>query len=475
MEDVEEIRPIVQTLKANANHPEPRVRYAVLHCLGQISDDFAPKFQEMYHEEILPLLIERMDDPVPRVVGHACASSTNFLENCKDEHLKPHVELLYTKITGIINRASSFVKENALSALSALSVGAPELFIPYYEVTMEVLLKILTQINDSIYKRLRGNSIECISIISQQVGIERFMPFADRLIQAMINIQDHHLDKLEDPQRNFILLAWPRITEAMKGHFDKYVSAVVPSIIKVCLAVADSIPKEDITADSATADEEEQKKKEDFHTYVDDECNNALTALGCFMEDCPAPMAPFIEQVYMVVTPLLDYLTNEEVRTTAAECLPAMAVCLKNNPAFADRLPQFAKESMLKLWTVMDDETEPEVLIKQATAMQEIVEAAGDILDVRGLESMYSKCIEHLQKSDERKKLTDAQIDEEEDEAEVLEVHEQDKDLENQLHCTIAEIFGKLFMTHKEKSSAYLRATTHHVHRGPLSKTVRLT
>jgi hypothetical protein len=48
--------------------------------------------------------------------------------------------------------------------------------------------------------------------------------------------------------------------------------------------------------------------------------------------------------------------------------------------------------------------------------------------------------------------MTDEQIDEEEDEVEVLEVHEQDKDLENQLHCTIAEIFGKIFQTHKEKA-----------------------
>ena len=239
--------------------------------------------------------MERMDDPVPRVVGHACASSTNFLENCDEAHLKPHIDQLYKKITGIIDKASSFVKENALSALSALSVGAPELFTPYYEVTMQVLLKILVQINDPIYKRLRGNSIECISIISQQVGIERFMPFADQLISSMINIQDHHLEKDEDPQRNFILQAWPRITEVMKGHFDGYMDKVVPSIIKVCINVIESIPKEEATNDSNTNDEEEAKKKEEYHTFYDDECNNALTAISCFMEDCPAAMAPFIE------------------------------------------------------------------------------------------------------------------------------------------------------------------------------------
>lgn len=453
MEDVEEIRPIVQTLKSNSNHPEPRVRYAVLHCLGQMSDDFAPKFQEVYHADILPVLLDRMNDTVPRVVAHSCASSTNFLENCQTNHLEPHFEKLYSTITRIIDSASSYVKENALAALSALAVGTPELFSPYYDSTMEVLLKILVQINDPIYKRLRGNSIECISIISQHVGVDRFLPFADRLIQAMVNIQDHHLAKDEDPQRNFILLAWPRITEVLKGKFDTYIPLVVPSIINVCMNVADSIPKEDSAAiETNSTVEKDDKKKEDYHTYLDDECNNALSAIGCFMEDCPGPMAPFIEQVYKVVMPLLEYLTNEEVRITAAECLPAMVLCLKHNPQFKDTLPAFAKDLIARLWTVMDDESEPEILIKQATAMQELIEGAGDIMNGPELESLFTKCMDHLKRSDERKKLTDAQIDEDEDEVEVLEVHEQDKDLEDQLHCTIAEIFGKIFMTHKEKA-----------------------
>ena len=278
------------------------------------------------------------------------------------------------------------------------------------------------------------------------------MPFAEQLISSMINIQDHHLEKDEDTQRNFILQAWPRITEVMKGHFDGYMDKVVPSIIKVCINVIESIPKEEATNDSNTNDEEEAKKKEEYHTFYDDECNNALTAISCFMEDCPAAMAPFIEQVYKVVVPLLDYLTNEEVRISASECLPAMIQCLKHNPQFSAKLPQFTKDLVSKLWAVMDEETEPEILIKQAISMQELVEAGGDILNPQELEGMYNKCLEHLKKSDDRKKQCDAQIDEEEDEIEVLEVHEQDKDLENQFHCNIAEIFGKLFQTHKEKA-----------------------
>jgi hypothetical protein len=453
MENIEELKPILELLKANANHAEPRVRHAVCHCLGQISDDFAPKFQDEYHTVVIPLLMARLDDPVPRVMGHACASLTNFLENCKDAYLVGCFDQLYTKVTQIIDKASSYVKENALGTLSAMSVGAPDLFIKYFDPTMEVLLKILVEINQEVYKRLRGNSIECISIITQQVGKDRFLPYADRLIAAMINIQTHHLKSDSDPQTNFILLAWPRISSVLKEDFNKYIPNVVPSLLQICVDIVKKGNLEEPQPVTPQADENSEDEKADqIHTYLEDECLNALASIQNIMEDCSPAMAPYIETVYNVVVPLLDYLSNEEIRMSASEALPLMIKCLKTNENFAGLIPKIAKDLITKLWNAMDEETEPEMLIKQATSMQELIEASGSILDPSELDLMFNKCVEHLQRSDERKKHADTLIDEDEDEAEVVEVHEQDKDLENQLHCTIAEIFGKIFMTHKEKS-----------------------
>ena len=39
-----------------------------------------PKFQKSFHEHILPNLLIVMDDPIPRVVAHAAAAITNFVE-----------------------------------------------------------------------------------------------------------------------------------------------------------------------------------------------------------------------------------------------------------------------------------------------------------------------------------------------------------------------------------------------------------
>jgi len=43
-------------------HPNPRVRYASLHCIGQISDDMSEDFQNTYGDDTLPMLVQTLED-----------------------------------------------------------------------------------------------------------------------------------------------------------------------------------------------------------------------------------------------------------------------------------------------------------------------------------------------------------------------------------------------------------------------------
>lgn len=58
---------MIPVVVQHLTHPNPKVRYAALHCLGQIADDMTEEFQENFHESVLPSLIQMLDDPVPRV------------------------------------------------------------------------------------------------------------------------------------------------------------------------------------------------------------------------------------------------------------------------------------------------------------------------------------------------------------------------------------------------------------------------
>ena len=73
MEKIEDIEPILTTIMNHINHDNPRIRYACLHCIGQLSDDMAPEIEVKYHKEILPQLMARVNDPIPRVLSHAFA------------------------------------------------------------------------------------------------------------------------------------------------------------------------------------------------------------------------------------------------------------------------------------------------------------------------------------------------------------------------------------------------------------------
>ena len=48
----------------------------------------------------------------------------------------------------------------------------------------------------------------------------------------------------------------------------------------------------------------------------------------------------------------------------------------------------------------MDNETEVEILLNHAKAMQKLIQFTGEFLDNAGLEVFYNKCIDHLTRSD---------------------------------------------------------------------------
>ncbi|KFG40474.1 HEAT repeat-containing protein, partial [Toxoplasma gondii GAB2-2007-GAL-DOM2] len=98
----EELDYIAKTLMRYLGDGDFRVRFAAAQAIGQMSLDQTPYVQEQFASEMLPLLIARMDDEVPRVQGHACAAFVNFSEEVeKAEMLKVAgqvMEKLLTKI-----------------------------------------------------------------------------------------------------------------------------------------------------------------------------------------------------------------------------------------------------------------------------------------------------------------------------------------------------------------------------------------
>lgn len=80
-EEVDQLAVYIEAAMQCLAHYHPKVRYAALQLLGQLSDDQGPQFEEKYFDVLMPKLLACISDPVPRVVSHTFACLTNFFEH----------------------------------------------------------------------------------------------------------------------------------------------------------------------------------------------------------------------------------------------------------------------------------------------------------------------------------------------------------------------------------------------------------
>lgn len=182
MDEPSKIASMIPVVIQHLQHPNPKIRHASLHCIGQIADDMPEEFQKAFHAELVPPMITALDDPVPRVQSHACAAMTNFFENAQEEQVLPYMQTISQKLCALIKDGISIVKENAVSALATVAEKAGTNFIPFFNDTIYFLIGYLTEFYQPEYKQFRGQVIEAITIICAAVGEEPFAPVAHDVI-----------------------------------------------------------------------------------------------------------------------------------------------------------------------------------------------------------------------------------------------------------------------------------------------------
>ena len=67
VDEPSKIAAMIPVIIQHLQHPNPKIRHASLHCIGQIADDMAEEFQKAFHRDLIPAMINALDDPVPRV------------------------------------------------------------------------------------------------------------------------------------------------------------------------------------------------------------------------------------------------------------------------------------------------------------------------------------------------------------------------------------------------------------------------
>ncbi|XP_075080763.1 uncharacterized protein LOC142166176 isoform X1 [Nicotiana tabacum] len=96
---LQEMGQLVETVVMLIHDTYPRVRWASIHSIGQLSKYLSPHFQEHYHQQILPALLEVLDDfDNPRLQIRATSGILLFTRNCSSDVLKPYLQRIVSKL-----------------------------------------------------------------------------------------------------------------------------------------------------------------------------------------------------------------------------------------------------------------------------------------------------------------------------------------------------------------------------------------
>lgn len=427
-----DILAILRQVQNFAQNPNPRIRYACCHLLGQYADDLNPDFQEMHHALYFQTILPLLSDPVPRVVAHALASLTNFLENAHSGQVQPHFAFIYERLMFWLSNGISYVREACLSALSALCEGSGDLFFSVYDQAMTAVFAVFQAPAKKEHKQLRANAIECATIVGKICGLERFERYYPSLIQHMVEIQNSGIDVAGfDPQKSYILSGWQRVVIAIENRFRPYIPAVLPRLLEIARA-----------AQANTA--------ENVRTSDSEETEIAVQTIAIFLDNLGDALVPYLQDIFGVLSVIIEHTLNEETRVEAIKTLPSL---IKISKKSGQDVGAFARHVNQTLWGLMDKELDPSLLSEFAFTIQKTLKAMGPVLTDGELEVIYQKCYEHLHKSVVRKReLADNFDNEEENKEDVDKIIENDNQMEDEFTLEVANILGVLFRVYQARA-----------------------
>lgn len=431
-ENTEYLRNIVTFVCGATKDANPRVRYACCHLLGQFADDLQIKFQEAFSKEYFTHVIPLLDDPVPRVVAHALASLTNFLENSTKDQVAPFLEVLYTKLFHWILNGSSFVKEAGFSAMSGLFEGVSELLLPQLQNIMTVVFAVIQKSEGNLLKVLKGNAIECGTIICKYAPRDSIEVYSEPLIKEMIKVVKSDVSRDGfDPQKSFLLTGFQRLAAAVPDRLLPYLNEIVSSLFEMIKhAIVES-----------------QANMTNAKTSATEETELALNMISSFIENLSEAMIPYEQHIYELMISVIDNTLDDDVKISALDVLSMLAKLYKNKPTPSNQA--ILRKTVEKLWALVEAEVSPLLITDMLYNLQKVLKYSENCFTPAELEAFFEKSKAVISKSFQRKSEAHEDIDEDDEKEEVNRALEEAAEIEQDVQLEVANFIGSIFRSHK--------------------------
>ncbi|MBA0777900.1 hypothetical protein Gotri_005850 [Gossypium trilobum] len=468
---VKNLEQVVSMVLNSFHDSHPRVRWAAINAIGQLSTDLGPDLQNQYHQRVLPALAGAMDDfQNPRVQAHAASAVLNFSENCTPEILTPYLDGIVSKLLVLLQNGKQMVQEGALTALASVADSSQEHFQKYYDAVMPYLKAILVNATDKSNRMLRAKSLECISLVGMAVGKEKFRDDAKQVMEVLMSLQGSQMET-DDPTTSYMLQAWARLCKCLGQDFLPYMSVVMPPLLQSAQLKPDvTITSADSDNDIEDSDDESKiilllhsmetitlgDKRIGIKTSVLEEKATACNMLCCYADELKEGFFPWIDQVAPTLVPLLKFYFHEEVRKAAVSAMPELLRSAKlavekgmaqgRNETYVKQLSDYIIPALVE---ALHKEPDTEICASMLDALNECIQISGPLLDESQVRSIVDEIKQVITASASRKRERAERAKAEDFDAEEGELIKEENEQEEEVFDQVGEILGTLVKTFK--------------------------
>ncbi|KAL6519655.1 hypothetical protein OROHE_017345 [Orobanche hederae] len=460
---IKNLEQVLNMILSSIQHPHPRVRWAAINAIGQLSTDLGPDLQVQYHQLALPALVAAMDDiQNPRVQAHAASAVLNFSENCTPEILTPYLDGTVHKLLLLLQNSKQMVQEGALTALASVADSSQEHFQKYYDAVMPYLKAILVNATDKSNRMLRAKAMECISLVGMAVGKEKFKEEAKQVMEVLMSLQGSQMET-DDPTTSYMLQAWARLCKCLGQDFLPYMSVVMPPLLQSAQLKPDVIVTSTDSDDEIDESDDESMemitlgdKRIGIKTSVLEEKATACNMLCCYADELKEGFYPWIDQVAPTLVPLLKFYFHEEVRKAAVSAMPELLQSAKlavekgiaqgRNEAYVKQLCDYIVPALVE---ALHKEPETEICVNMLDALNECLKICGQLLDETQVRSIVDEIKHVITASLSRKKEMAERANAEDFDAEEGELLKEENEQEEEVFDQVGELLGTLIKTFK--------------------------
>lgn len=477
--DITHIDNILPNIFSDSRDPNPKIRYATLQCISQISENLNPQFQNNYHSKVFTVVLERIKDPILRVQLQACDSLTAYLEFCTDQiattHCQDILDVIFSEF--LKNDIQVSLREALLNSLSELVSATQEEIKPFAEKILQVLLEFFSgSLHNKTNRPLYGIILDAITLIGPKAE-ETYHKLLPDLLTAMLDIQDN-IPNFRDPVAGYLHSAWERTIPIIK---EKYPN-ITPKIIESAIKLVSNVPTMSVSSEpekkfniqellGGLNPEANGKVEKRIHltTSETEDLSGCLEVLNIMIETFGELFLPFIDITQKTVYPLLTFEINDDVRAEASKCLPGLIEIIKKHSTI-ENLHAAAKAYISHLVAALDSETDNSVIATVLDAISDIVTTTGLFLTTPEINVLFTKLLDNFDKVEksrisllhQKEKVEDEIIQEkqagndriysddelDDDDDFVGEIEKDIEEIEEVL-VSIADTMGALFSTHK--------------------------